>query len=289
MLTPELLRKLEHLEISSRRQFLGVRQGRRVSPKRGHGIEFSDYREYQPGDSPRNIDWSLYARSDRLYVKTYQEEQNLSVLLLLDASASMRNPEESGKWDFASDLILSLGYIALKGQDTVSVCAIDSFLLRNLSSGRALYRVNEALKESAVGDPTRFSAEIKRAVSSIRFPGVAIIVSDFLFPIEEVIAGFMPLLAKNLDITALQITSSTDFDPLEGATSATVRDSETGEIKELFIGASELEELSSLYNNHNEDLREFFARSGINYAKADVQSELFSVLTESIASTGLIR
>ena len=82
--TPAFLRQLELLRLRARRSYLGTRQGGHLSLKRGHGIEFSDYRKYELGDDPRHIDWSAYARSERLYIKRFREEQDLSVLLLLD-------------------------------------------------------------------------------------------------------------------------------------------------------------------------------------------------------------
>ena len=96
--TPEYLRQLELLRIRARRAFLGTKQGGHVSLKRGHGIEFSDFRQYQPGDDPRHIDWSVFARSERLYVKQFQEEQDLTVLLLIDSTASMVTPSNEKKW-----------------------------------------------------------------------------------------------------------------------------------------------------------------------------------------------
>src|SRR5262245_21429064 len=110
--TPEFLRNLELFKIKARRAYLGNRQGGHISPKRGHGIEFSDFREYELGDNPRWIDWGVYARTDRLYVRRYQEEQNLSVLVVVDASHSMRTPPEDKKWESARDLALALSYVA---------------------------------------------------------------------------------------------------------------------------------------------------------------------------------
>ena len=87
--TPAILRQLEMLKLSSRRAFLGQRQGAHLSLKRGQGVEFYDYRKYELGDNPRHIDWGLYGRSERIYVKRFREEQSLSVLVLLDSSPSM--------------------------------------------------------------------------------------------------------------------------------------------------------------------------------------------------------
>ena len=84
LLNQAFLKQLELLKINSRRSFLGSRQGGHASIKRGHGIEFSDYRKYVPGDDPRHIDWNVYARTERVYVKRFQEEQDLSVFIFLE-------------------------------------------------------------------------------------------------------------------------------------------------------------------------------------------------------------
>ena len=91
--TSEYLKSLELLKLKARRAFLGMREGGHTSIKRGHGIEFADYRKYELGDDLRHIDWGVYARSDRLYLKRFREERDLSLLLLVDGTNSMFVPE----------------------------------------------------------------------------------------------------------------------------------------------------------------------------------------------------
>ena len=102
--TPGFFRRLQQLKIKTRRSYLGSRQGSHISKRRGHGLEFSDYRSYVPGDDFRHIDWGVYGRTDRLYVKEFREEQELQVLFLIDTSQSMGFPEAEGKFEFAKDL-----------------------------------------------------------------------------------------------------------------------------------------------------------------------------------------
>ncbi len=113
------LKQLELFRIQARRSFLGSRQGGHASLKRGHGVEFSDYRKYEPGDDPRHIDWKLLARSERIYIKRFQEEQDLTVHIFIDTSASMFH--EAKKIERALEIAQALGYIALTQHDVVQL------------------------------------------------------------------------------------------------------------------------------------------------------------------------
>ena len=137
--TPAFLSQLELLNLQSKRAYLGTRHGGHRSLKRGHGIEFSDYRVYVPGDNPRDIDWAVYARSDRLYVKRFQEEQALTVLVILDTSPSMTAVMADRKWERAREIGLALSYIALMQQDGVAICAPGYITTPTLWGVRAMH------------------------------------------------------------------------------------------------------------------------------------------------------
>ena len=112
--TPEFFRRLQQLKIHSRKTFLGTRQGAHRSGKKGHGLEFADYRPYSPGDDFRHIDWQLYGRTDRLYVRQFREEQDLNINIILDSSHSMAFPrttetENSSKFELGKNIALALG------------------------------------------------------------------------------------------------------------------------------------------------------------------------------------
>src|SRR5947207_835334 len=126
LFTPQFLARLETLRIRARRQFLGSRPGGHLSPRRGTGLEFADYRHYTPGDDPRYIDWKLYSRTDRLYIKLFQEEEELYTYLFLDLSASMAYPVGNDKYGAARDLALALAYVVLASEDAVKLHALGS-------------------------------------------------------------------------------------------------------------------------------------------------------------------
>ena len=121
------LRKLESLCIECKRTYSGTRKGNyEMVNKRGTSVEFADYQAYVPGDDFRYIDWNIYGRLDKLLVKTFKEEVELSVHILLDSSKSMLFPKEDKKFDYAKDLVIALSYIALSSKNSVSIATVNS-------------------------------------------------------------------------------------------------------------------------------------------------------------------
>src|SRR5678816_4898994 len=120
LLTPELLRRLEQLQLLARRRAKSSAKGERRSRARGQSVEFADYRNYTPGDDFRYLDWNLYGRLERLFLKLYEEERELPVRIFLDASESMSFGDPR-KFDFARQVAAAIGYVALSGFDRVSV------------------------------------------------------------------------------------------------------------------------------------------------------------------------
>ena len=117
--TPGFLARLEKLRIRTRQRYAGLGRGMHLSPKRGSSLEFNDYRHYSPGDDFRYIDWGLYGRSDKLYIKLFQEEEDLLTYIFIDASASMGYPTGDRKFESAMLTALALAYVALASGDRV--------------------------------------------------------------------------------------------------------------------------------------------------------------------------
>src|SRR5437867_13095782 len=132
LLTPELLRRLEQFQLLARRRAKSSLKGERRSKARGQSVEFADYRNYVAGDDFRYLDWNLYGRLDRLFLKLYEEERELPVTVFLDASESMTFGEPR-KFDFARQVAAAVGYVALCGFDRVSVAAFPDMLQEPMS------------------------------------------------------------------------------------------------------------------------------------------------------------
>src|ERR1700726_4792639 len=117
--TPDFLARLEQLRIRTRRGFAGLGKGSHLSPRRGSSLEFSDFRHYALGDDFRFIDWGMYARTDKLYIKLFKEEEDLLTYIFLDASASMGFPAADKKFGRAVATALAIAYVALASGDRV--------------------------------------------------------------------------------------------------------------------------------------------------------------------------
>ena len=288
-LTPQLLRQIELFRLRSRRSFLGQRQGGHVSTKKGHGIEFSDYREYTLGDNPRWIEWGVFARSDRLYVRRYQEEQNLSVLVIVDASPSMWSPRGDQKWERARDIALSLSYLAFVEQERVTLAVPGYHTIPATSGGAAIHRLSEVLLNIKEPAPRHdLQKETLGILSRIRIPGIAIVVSDFLWPLEEARSFFNLLRAKNLDATAIQVLGPHDEEPFRQGESAVAIDSETGEELQVSFEGDRAARYKYLLDSHNGALKDFCNAHRIGFVSTSSATPLSHNLFATMGTTGLL-
>jgi uncharacterized protein (DUF58 family) len=286
--TPQQVAQLELLTINTKRSLIGQRYGNHTSLKRGHGIEFAEYRRYQPGDDPRHIDWGVYARSDKMYVKTFQEEQNISVFLILDTTSSMFAEADQAKWRYAQELLLALAYIALAGQETVTVCIPGVVTSFSFNGARSVYHLSKLLQEVKPVQPPVVTKAMQVATGALKVPGIAILISDFLYSLDEVMHHFGILLAKNLQITAIQMLGPHDVDPLQGGAEAILVDSETGEEVTL-NGDREFQKRYQLkLQQHQEALRNLATHRSVTFAFTGVDQPVITFLTQRLSSLGVI-
>ena len=215
LFTPDFLHKLEALELATRGSLAGPGIGPRRSPKVGTSVEFSDFRNYAPGDDYRRIDWNAYARLERLFLRLYRAEENLTVSLLLDNSRSMAWGEPS-KFDLACRVAGALAYLALLRYDRVGVFPLGGNLRGHLPAlgGRAhVWPVWDYLEQLQTSDTT----DLGEALSSFaaRYcprPGLSILVTDLLTD-SDWRAGLQKLLAARQEAIVLQILAPEEIAP----------------------------------------------------------------------------
>jgi uncharacterized protein (DUF58 family) len=135
LLDPELMNRIEQLRLASRKVFLGRMKGERRSKRRGQSVEFADYRDYSPGDDLRFLDWNIFGRLERLFIKLFMEEEDLSVYIFLDTSESMRFGEPA-KFDYARRLAAALGYIGLSSLRRLTASQSERSPARSARSSR---------------------------------------------------------------------------------------------------------------------------------------------------------
>ena len=212
------LRQLERLLVIMRSPVRGGLKGGRRSVKRGQSVEFADYRDYTMGDDLRKLDWNVYARLERLFVKLFIEEEDVTVTLLVDASASMATGRPS-KLLFAKRAAAALGYIGLASEDRVTVSALAGRVARRRAAMRGSGRVFRLLADlSAIepaDGPTDLVAAARHAAAQLHGKGVVILFSDLLDPGADRI--IRELAATGSELIVLHVLSPDELDPaLEG-------------------------------------------------------------------------
>ena len=223
------LRQLERLGVLMKQPARGGLKGGRRSVKRGQSVEFADYRDYALGDDLRQLDWNVYARLERLFVKLFVEEEDVTITFLLDASPSMAfgRPE---KLLFAKRAIAALGYIALAGEDRVVLTALTGRTARRQSGLRGAGRVFRLLGNLSAIQPTEgptdLLASARHAGAQLSGRGVVVLLSDLLDPSSERV--LRELAATGSELIVLHVLSPDELDPqLEG--DLKLVDSESGE------------------------------------------------------------
>ena len=203
-LNPNILAKIANLELISKFVVEGFISGLHKSPYHGFSVEFAQYRPYMPGDEIRYVDWKVFARTDRYYVKQFEEETNLSCYLLLDTSRSMayKDDETSDvvtKLEYGSFLVASLAYFMTKQRDAVGFAYFDDTLKAFMpakSSTAHLHGILIALEQIEPGDPGLISESLHRVADRLNKRGLVILVSDLYDiyqekPIDESVESVM--------------------------------------------------------------------------------------------------
>lgn len=187
-LDPALIERLNHLQLSARRVVAGSTLGLHRSPVKGASIEFRQHRFYVPGDEPRRIDWRVYGRTDRPYVKEYDEETNLRCLILVDGSGSMKYGRKNGtKFEYAGRLAAALSYLMLGKTESVGLGIfrkrVDSYLAPRSGRGQ-LARLIELLERSAPAGDSSLVPSLRDAGKRLDRRALIIVVSDFFTKID---------------------------------------------------------------------------------------------------------
>ena len=208
-LDPVLIERLNHLQLSARHVVTGSTLGQHRSPVKGASIEFRQHRPYVPGDEPRRLDWRVFGRTDRPYVKEYYEETNLRCLVLLDGSGSMGYGRKSGsKFDYAARLAASLGYLMLGQTESVGLAVfrrrIEAFLAPRTGSGQ-LSRLIDVLERSNPRGESSLATALHDAGNRLDRRALVIVLSDFFTHVERVHEGMAHLKHDGHEVIALRV------------------------------------------------------------------------------------
>jgi len=291
--TPHFLTQLETLRLRTRKEFLGSHPGSYSSPRRGTSLEFADYRRYTPGDDLRYLDWGIYARSDKLYVKLFREEVDLFAYVFIDASASMGYPSRELKYLPATHVALALGYIILANHDHVKLHLLqEQNGLKASPFYRGRRRMTDCVNFAAAATPggaLQLAPALGDHLKTLRRPGKAILISDFLMPAKAYQAGLNLLRAFNLDIAAIQILSRQEVDPRFPNGSLALVDSETEQEIKYRWSADARSDYQAKLARHNAELRSFCHQSGIHYSLYVTDRDLGEFVFATLPAIGLFK
>lgn len=262
----EFLQRLEFLRVTARRIFAGGAPGSRTGRRAGPGLEFAEHRSYTPGDDFRHIDWAAYGRLERLLLRLCQQEEDLAITFLVDASASMGT---GAKFDHARRLAAALAYVGLASLERVSILALDGGVRAHLEAGRGkshILGVLEFLRALQPAGPTDLGRAIDAFLPHATRAGLAVLITDLLDP-----AGYerplMTLQGRRFDVWCLHVTDPADLAP-PGVGDLAIADAETGEVLGVHLTQEVRERLAREAARFTADARAWCLSRGIGYAEA---------------------
>ncbi len=290
-LDPEVLDKFSLSPLIARLVVEGFINGLHKSPFHGFSVEFADHREYAPGDDLKYLDWQVYARTDRYYIKRYEEETNLRCYILLDRSASMGfGTGAITKWDYGCFLATCLAYLMMKQLDAAGLAlfgAKPGFLLPPRSRISHLRKMIQVMTTNPPTGETNVAASLRAMVRNLKRRGLIVLISDLIDEPAETLKSIRLLHSHGHDVIVFQIRDATEIDfPFDGAT--VFRDLETG--NELEIDPASVRE-NYLMNlaEENELFRKGLLEVGIDYVPLDTRQRYDQALAAYLHRRSKIR
>lgn len=273
---PACLMRIKSLELRAKSVVEGSWNGLHRSPYHGFSVEFTEYREYSPGDDPRHIDWKLAARSNQHFIKRYEEETNLCCHMLLDLSSSMQfHSLGYTKADYAKTLAATFAYFLSTQRDASGLIIFDeqveSYVPARFTRGQ-LRRILIELERPAQGTHTNFISPLKHAVETIKKRGLVVLISDLLSPIDELDTHIGYLRAKGHEVALFQILDPAEIH-LNFNETAIFEDLESGERLSLNPQTVQANYQRQM-NQHLEEIQSLCRQQGVHYHKLTTDTPL---------------
>ncbi len=289
LLSPDFMVKLDQLSFVSRKIFMGKLRGERISKRRGESVEFADHRSYVMGDDLRFLDWNIFARLEKLFIKLFLQEEDLHVSVLIDVSKSM-DWGRPNKAHYARQIAAAIAYVGLVNFDRVSLYAYSNGLqdeIRGIRGRRLIPRVIDFLTRLPSEGVSHLAAAGKQF--AIRHPhqGIVLIVSDF-FEKGGYEEGFRYLLGRKYDLYALQVLSPEELEPpLVGDLRLT--DVEDDDVAEVTISRALINRYKQNLQAYCGQLREYCAARGVSYLFTSTQVPFDQVVLSYFRARGLLK
>lgn len=289
LLSADFIARLERLEIVSRKIHSARQRGDRRSRRRGDSAEFADYRNYVSGDDLRHIDWNIYARLDRLFLKLFFEEEELNVSILLDVSGSMSAgaPEKAL---YGKRVMAALAYVGLCNHDRVNLCAYTNRVVRarwGFRGRRSLPEVLSFIDALPVGGASGFVGAAREFAMRHTQKGVCVVVSDLLDK-QGFTAGLPYLVGRRMDAYVVQTLSPQELAP-ELAGDLALVDAEDGEVAEVTISRPLLDRYMSRLEEHRAAIRAYCLRRGVSFVTTSTAQPFETLVLGYLRGRGLLR
>src|SRR5438067_2306245 len=297
LLDASFARRLERLQLVSRKRLMGQGQGDRRSLRKGSSLEFADYRHYVEGDDPARVDWNIYSRTDTLFVRLYEEEEVLNVHLLIDASRSMDWGDPS-KLRFARRLAAALGYVALNASNRLHVWPLSASTSSygpawGRSRAGAMLNFVEEFKTAQINTPVVFGSpaippDLDSALGTFtsRTAGLVILLSDLLSPSWE--KALSRLAARSGEVVVLHTLAPQELRPELGGDVRLI-DRESGAAVSVTLNNDSLRLYGQRLDEWRRTIESFCARHGMGYVPIDTGTPIETLIFDVLRRRGVVR
>lgn len=292
LLEAGLVHRLSSLRLLLGRQIAGSRRGERRSRRRGQSVEFADYRNYVAGDDLRFLDWNLYGRLERLFLRVFLEEQELELTLLVDASPSM-DFGLPNKYRFACQVAAALGYVGLSGQDHVTALVGGGGSVRQIRSLRGRTRLGRLtdhlwpLRPEPASQAQEALFSLCRTAGERLRHGLCVLISDLMLPLETVDAALVRLVRPGVETHVVQVLSPQELNPqLIGDLRLT--DAETSAAMDITSSPGLLRRYRARLHEHTQGLDRLCRRRAMRFMQIDTATALDAVLLSVFRRRGVL-
>lgn len=293
ILPPELAAKVGPLDLTSRKVFFGKLKGERRSKKRGESVEFADHRSYVSGDDLRHVDWNIFARLDSLFMKLFLEEEDLSLHIVLDASASSDTGGKDNKFVFMQRAAMAMAYVGLVNLNRVAVSVMgeaEGSIVASLRDLRGRRRTREVANFLCNIEPKgvfNFSQAAERILHARRGKGVMLVFSDFFYK-DGYEQGLRMLVGRGYDVFVIQVLSPQEIDPpITG--DLRLKDVEDADTAEVTISAPLLKKYKANLEAYCASLQSFCAQREMTFISVRSDTPVEVLLLDYLRKRGVVK
>ena len=285
MIDPSFLEQLKELNFVVRQRVSSVYAGGRPSIKHGKGIEVVDYREYMPGDDFRLIDWRVYGRTEKLYIRRFEEEKNLIIHLLVDSSSSMDfKTVGMRKFDYAGSIAAGFGFLAVHNHEKFAT-ALYAESIRELTQAKKgrthLFNVIDLFNRVQLAGGTDFGACAAQYGKMIKSKSFSIVISDFIENMDSIREGIYRMAKHSKEMMLVQVLDPWELD-LGWSDDVKFQDMETGDVKRTFISPGFRKEYRQRIDEHNRTIQKTCDDLGVDFVSITTDTPIFDAFVRMV-------